>query len=421
MLGSQEMKIKVFLATCSLLLASTLSTAVNADLIGLWHMDGNVNDATSNGIDGELIGDTSFTDDVPSVLGGGQSLLLNTEFTLEGGVSEDEIDLSDNAGYVDLGNPDLLNFGTDNFTVASWMKVPEFLFQRGNIFSNGGDNGGGVRYVMGYLENGGRSIVLTTDDNATKRQAQADAFDWVVDDEEWHHVVAVKEDSELRVYIDGEFAAENLDVPEGYDLSGTDQQPAYIGVGADAGSGALEKYLQGWVDDVAVWNEALTEDQIATVMSGDFSEWISDGILGDYNDNGQLDAGDLDLQAAAIAANDLAYDLNNDGATNYADRQVWVKDLKSTWIGDANLDGVFDSGDFVVAFTAGKYETGDAAGWADGDFDGNLLFDSADFVASFIDGGYEAGPVAAVAAVPEPSSVLLILVGLLGVLRIRRK
>lgn len=415
------MKIKVFLATCSLLLASTLSTAVNADLIGLWHMDGNVNDATSNGIDGELIGDTSFTDDVPSVLGGGQSLLLNTEFTLEGGVSEDEIDLSDNAGYVDLGNPDLLNFGTDNFTVASWMKVPEFLFQRGNIFSNGGDNGGGVRYVMGYLENGGRSIVLTTDDNATKRQAQADAFDWVVDDEEWHHVVAVKEDSELRVYIDGEFAAENLDVPEGYDLSGTDQQPAYIGVGADAGSGALEKYLQGWVDDVAVWNEALTEDQIATVMSGDFSEWISDGILGDYNDNGQLDAGDLDLQAAAIAANDLAYDLNNDGATNYADRQVWVKDLKSTWIGDANLDGVFDSGDFVVAFTAGKYETGDAAGWADGDFDGNLLFDSADFVASFIDGGYEAGPVAAVAAVPEPSSVLLILVGLLGVLRIRRK
>ena len=132
------MKIKVFLATCSLLLASTLSTAVNADLIGLWHMDGNVNDATSNGIDGELIGDTSFTDDVPSVLGGGQSLLLNTEFTLEGGVSEDEIDLSDNAGYVDLGNPDLLNFGTDNFTVASWLKVPEFLFQRGNIFSNGG-------------------------------------------------------------------------------------------------------------------------------------------------------------------------------------------------------------------------------------------------------------------------------------------
>ena len=415
------MKITVFLATCSLLLTGTLSSAVNADLIGLWHMDGNTDDATSNGINGELIGDTAFTDDVPSVLGGGQSLLLNTEFTLEGGVSEDEIDLADNAGYVDLGNPDLLNFGTDNFTVASWMKVPEFLFQRGNIFSNGGDNGGGVRYVVGYLENGGRSIVLTTDDNATKRQAQADAFDWVVDDEEWHHVVGVKEDTELRVYIDGELAAENFDVPDGYDLSGTDQQQAYIGVGADSGSGALEKYFQGWVDDVAVWNEALTEDQIANVMSGDFSEWISDGILGDYNDNGQLDAGDLDLQAAAIAANDLAYDLNNDGATNYADRQVWVKDLKSTWIGDANLDGVFDSGDFVVAFTAGKYETGDPAGWADGDFDGNMLFDSADFVASFIDGGYEAGPVAAVAAVPEPSSILLILVGLLGVLRIRRK
>ena len=70
---------------------------------------------------------------------------------MDGGVAEADIDAEGNAGYVDLGNPDILNFSDNDFTIASWMKVPELLFQRGNIFSNGGDNGGGVRYVLAYL------------------------------------------------------------------------------------------------------------------------------------------------------------------------------------------------------------------------------------------------------------------------------
>ena len=50
------------------------------------------------------------------------------------------------------------------------------------------------------------------------------------------------------------------------------------------------------------------------------------------------------------------YDLNGDNAVNYDDRLVWLHDLKKTWVGDSNLDGLFDSDDFVLAFQAGKYE-----------------------------------------------------------------
>jgi hypothetical protein len=146
-------------------------------------------------------------------------------------------------------------------------------------------------------------------------------------------------------------------------------------------------------------------------------------ITGDYNANGVLDAGDLDLQANAMVAgtHPAAFDLTGDGLVNFADREQWVNVLKNTYIGDANLDGVFNSTDFVAVFIAGKYETGQNSGWAEGDWNGDKLFNSSDFVAAFIGGGYELGPRAGVSAVPEPSSVVLALLGMLSLAGIARR
>ena len=133
------------------------------------------------------------------------------------------------------------------------------------------------------------------------------------------------------------------------------------------------------------------------------------GQPGDFNGDGVLGAADLDEMAIAMSnpPADQKYDVNNDGQVNFEDREYWVGELKNTWIGDTNLNGEFDSNDFVQVFSAGKYESGAAAGWEEGDWDGNRLFESGDFVAAFADGGYEIGPRPDVAAVPEPTTVLL--------------
>ena len=113
---------------------------------------------------------------------------------------------------------------------------------------------------------------------------------------------------------------------------------------------------------------------------------------------------------------DPEFDLDNDGFVNEVDRDVWVQDLRGTWYGDANLDGEFDSTDLTFVFQTGEYEDQVPlnSGWQDGDWNGDGDFSSSDLVVAFADGGYEIGPRPAAAAVPEPTTGWLLIVGMLG-------
>jgi hypothetical protein len=53
---------------------------------------------------------------------------------------------------------------------------------------------------------------------------------------------------------------------------------------------------------------------------------------------------------------DAAYDVNNDHIIDQHDHYPWVKDLKHTWFGDANLDGQFNSSDLAQVFSSGRFE-----------------------------------------------------------------
>jgi hypothetical protein len=98
--------------------------------------------------------------------------------------------------------------------------------------------------------------------------------------------------------------------------------------------------------------------------------------------------------------------------------------------GDANRDYAFDQFDIVQVQQAAKYLTGQPATWGEGDWDGgpdgypweppvgNGLFDQQDIVAALQTGNYLQGPYAA--TVPEPSSVVLLVIAVGLVVGARR-
>lgn len=77
--------------------------------------------------------------------------------------------------------------------------------------------------------------------------------------------------------------------------------------------------------------------------------------------------------------------------------------------GDSNLDGVFDSSDLVLAMAGGKYERNVWARWDQGDWDVDGYFSTGDLILAMQQSEYESP---AVAVIPEPSAIVLLLIGL---------
>ena len=205
----------------------------------------------------------------------------------------------------------------------------------------------------------------------------------------------------------------DVDVPDNFDEDAPegDAKPGF------GGSGIL------WAD----WNHA--EAVSGDLEDGNLFHGGNWGTLvfgsqaeGDLNADGAVDVGDLDLQGTWLvggAPDAAAADLNDDGEFDFGDRSYLVETILNTFLGDANLDGEFNSSDFVTVFAAGEYED-DTAGnstWSEGDWNGDGEFSSADFVVAFASGGYEKGPRPA--AVPEPSALGLISLAGLFIRRFR--
>jgi len=157
------------------------------------------------------------------------------------------------------GTSDEVNMGdvgdmgpNDSFTLEAWIKWP--VSPGGDGYSRivAKESSGAFGYCLAldrvgaygkaYLLVSSRYIYTTT----------------LLNDNQWHHLVGVADagDDSLKIYLDGERE------------EGTYNSGSWTGAdnGGDLmiGSNYANRYFQGTIDEVAIYNRALTKDEVRT-------------------------------------------------------------------------------------------------------------------------------------------------------------
>jgi len=200
-----------------------------SDIVGLWHLDEGV-DTTAN--------DSSGNGNHGTVFGASWALgKFGNALSFDG--INDYVDCGSNVGSFDLSEP---------FTIEAWIN-PALNNKNNVIYGNAWAEPG--YHVRVTLENKVRFILIQT--GSIYKGIDSSALT-----AGWHHIAAVWNGISVKIYIDGDddsqIAIENGTVT-------TITTTANTKIGLD--TIAAKHYFNGIIDEVRIWDGALTADQIA--------------------------------------------------------------------------------------------------------------------------------------------------------------
>ncbi|WP_160290266.1 LamG-like jellyroll fold domain-containing protein [Flavihumibacter solisilvae] len=154
-----------------------------------------------------------------------------------------------------------MNFGTENFSIACWVKTGNA--GRMMIWQESGKNGTGDNQAW-----------LRMGDNATDRRLRftvedvsgssiinmgASAF---LADNQWHHVVAVRNGMVTAVYVDGVEVANRTTT----NLKSVSNSQGFK-IGIQEGAASNSSFFDGEIDDVIIYRKALSVSEIQALFN----------------------------------------------------------------------------------------------------------------------------------------------------------
>ena len=249
-------------------------TLFNANLEGLWHLDLNLNDSSGNGIDCSWVS----KDDDENTIGLWDS---------------NAVDLDGTGDHISCGTT-IDPSGASTWTMSAWAKN-----------DTGGTNDGLIGWYSGsggfFIQSNsvGEGILVLAGGGSSYGDIDYDI------DEDWVHIVAVYDGTqtadadELVVYLNGsrhEFSSLGS-IPD--TLPSVAGDPFLIGR-----VDGLTRYWDGQIEEVAMWNDALTANEVLELYNSQ-KQYVYDSNLiayydfeGNINDNVGTNNGTLEGSAS---------------------------------------------------------------------------------------------------------------------------
>ena len=158
------------------------------------------------------------------------------------------------ADYVDVG--DALDLNSSEFTVSAWIKRSAASTNVSIISKRD------AAYTDGYdfkITSSGRFEM-----NWKNGSTQTITSDVVIPVDQWHHVAVIYNGADANLYIDGV-----LDKTETLTPPNPTNHSFFI---AAAGKSSPTAHFEGNIDEVRVWNRALTVDQLRYIMNQEIED-----------------------------------------------------------------------------------------------------------------------------------------------------
>lgn len=222
-----------------------LTTPLDQDLVLYLPFDNSLSDASGSGHNGASIGSTSFS---------------------AGKVGAGALHIGDAAGYVTVGNPADLNFGSDvDFSIAFWAKTTTWTEDPAFIANKDWDSGSNIGWVISTDGDGHLQWNLAgKPDGSRGDRKDYDGPAGLFTGGNWRHVVlSYDRQGNAVTYVDGaQVDSRAVSTPP----NKPDTLPGLaINIGQDGAGDYGPKFTNADIDEVAIWRRALIAEDVATI------------------------------------------------------------------------------------------------------------------------------------------------------------
>ena len=233
------------LMTTQMIFSQVPSYVPTNGLVGYWPFSGNANDQSGNGNNGTVTGAILTTDRFGNA---------NSAYNFDG--SNNHILVSDNSTLS----------GFSDITISLWVNISQFP-SASNPFSGlvtkwygSGSCGGMTDNYACYLRTNNQFVAGTNQYRNYPDMLQSPSN---LSTSNWYHLVMVHNSTTGgSIYINGSLVST-------YNTSGalcSSTNPLYFG--CDNGLGAINRFFNGKLDDIGIWNRALSQQEITTMYNG---------------------------------------------------------------------------------------------------------------------------------------------------------
>jgi len=222
-------------------------------LVGWWPFNGNANDESGNGNNGTNNGATLTTD---------RNGLTNSSYSFS----------SDNQNITING---LYQNGISEYSVSGWFyKLSSTLNQEGTLVSGATCDPSTIRTGLRVFAGNDDHLYYSAESQNCLNGVGTGTTSYFISDGIWHHFTAIFnspigniQPTAFNIFIDGQLVNQNQYAQQMNNLptAPINNQGLSLIFG---NSSSISSYFPGKLDDIGIWNRALTQEEITNLYNG---------------------------------------------------------------------------------------------------------------------------------------------------------